>query len=67
MTDYLKPKFTLPVGPRADVPWPFKPKPVRPFCETCQRPQDFCECGAGGPRTLIHELHRNERARRARS
>lgn len=45
MTDYLKPKFTLPAGPVGkDVAWPFEPKPVRPFCEECQRPQDFCEC-----------------------
>ena len=24
--------------------WPFEPKPVRPHCETCDRPADFCEC-----------------------
>jgi hypothetical protein len=40
---YQQPKFTVGMPTKAKD-WPFEPKPVRPFCETCQRPEDFCEC-----------------------
>lgn len=40
---YQQPTFTVPM-PAAAERWPFEPKPVRPFCETCQRPEGFCEC-----------------------
>lgn len=43
MTDYLKPKFTLPAGPAANVPWPFK-TPAPRFCERCGYNLAFCEC-----------------------
>lgn len=39
---YQKPSFSVPMAGKGD--WPFAPKPVRPHCEKCDRPADFCEC-----------------------
>jgi hypothetical protein len=43
MTDYLKPRFTLPAGPRADVPWPFAERPKK-WCEVCGHVVSMCAC-----------------------
>ena len=60
MTDYLKPTFTLPAGPRADVPWPFEARKILP---------DPClECGREGVRdaeknTVVGHTDRRDEGR----
>ena len=64
MTDYLKPRFTLPAGPAADVPWPFERRPAQPDpCLECGRP---CVRNAKQNTVVGHIDQRDEDEKRSR-
>ena len=54
MTDYLKPKFTLPAGPTKDVPWPFDDPDAQPA-------QDYTQCGECGAVRMPGRAHIDQR------